>query len=418
MSDKAQKDLKFNYALNITEASFWGLGAGLASTAAVLPLFLSKYTDSAILFGLIPAIQTIGFQLPQLFMANRVASQKRIVPFVMRLTIHERVPFLGLAIIALFAESMPPAIVITLIFLMLTWQGIGSGITGNAWQNMIVKIIPTDIRSTFFSIQGAGVNLLMSVGALLAGLLLENQPGTTGYAISFFVAFLAMMVSYVLLGKIREQPETTQNEVNERTPLLRSAMKIMKEDKNFRSFVIIRFLTPFATMASAFYVIYLVKTFEIDEQTVGIMTSVLFISTVISGLLLGWISDHVGRKFALVLCFVIMAIAPLLAFFAQSLAFFYIVFILTGIIHGSFWSVFLAFSLEFGDNQTRPVYIGLVNTLIAPSTLVAQLLGGWIADGFSYQTTFVLAAVFALITALISIVFVKMPHKRMVLDPA
>ncbi|HET60187.1 MAG TPA: MFS transporter [Chloroflexi bacterium] len=144
----------------------------------------------------------------------------------------------------------------------------------------------------------------------------------------------------------------------------------------------------------------------------------MFISTVISGLLLGWISDHVGRKFALVLCFVIMAIVPLLAFFAQSLAFFYIVFILTGIIHGSFWSVFLAFSLEFGDNQTRPVYIGLVNTLIAPSTLVAQLLGGWIADGFSYQTTFVLAAVFALITALISIVFVKMPHKRMVLDPA
>lgn len=418
MSEQTQKDLKFNYALNITEASFWGLGAGLASTAAVLPLFLSKYTDSAILFGLIPAIQAIGFQLPQLFMANRVASQKRIVPFVMKLTIHERAPYLGLAIIALFADALPPAIVVSLIFLMLTWQGLGSGITGNAWQNMVCKIIPGDIRSTFFSLQGAGVNLLMSVGALLAGLILENQPGTTGYAISFSVAFLAMMISYVLLAKTREQPELTQNESIEEIPLLKSAMKIMSEDKNFRSFFIIRFLTPFATMASAFYVIYLVKAFGIDEQTVGILTSVLFISTVISGLILGWISDRVGRKFALVLCFIIMAIAPLVAVFAQSIPFFFLIFVLTGIINGSFWSVFLAFSLEFGDSKTRPVYVGLVNTLIAPSTLVAQFLGGWLADGFSYHVTFMVAAGFALITTIITLLFVKLPNKRIAFAPA
>ncbi len=170
-----KKNLTYNYIINISEASLWGLGSGLASTTAILPLFLLKYTDSAILIGLIPAIQTIGFQLPQLFMAKKVASQNRYKPLTMKMTIHERLPFLGLALTALFSEKIGAVGTILLVYLMLIWQGFGGGFTGNAWQNLVCKIIPSDLRSMFFSLQGAGVNLPSSVGALLAGMILENQ---------------------------------------------------------------------------------------------------------------------------------------------------------------------------------------------------------------------------------------------------
>ena len=411
-----KKNLTYNYIINITEGSLWGLGSGLASTSAVLPLFLLKYTDSAILIGLIPAIQTIGFQLPQLFMAKKVASQNRYKPLTMKMTIHERLPFLGLALTALFSESIGAVGTILLVYLMLIWQGFGGGFTGNAWQNLVCKIIPSDLRSMFFSLQGAGVNLLSSVGALLAGMILENQQDSFGYFLCFLFAFVAMSVSYVLLGTVREDHSEAVLDIKNSPPIFKMAAAILKKDKSFRWFVFTRFLLPFGTMASAFYSVYAIKTFAVDAKTIGFLTSLLFISTVVSGILLGWLSDHVGRKFAMQVSIFVLFINALLAYSATSILLFYLIFLLTGIVNGAFWSVFLSFTLEFGTELERPTYVGLINTLIAPSTLVAQLLGGWLADQFSYRTTFLTAAAFGLFAFIIAQIFVQEPDKFPPLD--
>ncbi|MCD4753931.1 MAG: MFS transporter [Anaerolineaceae bacterium] len=412
MSIDRQKNLRYNYTINLIEASFWGLGSGLSSATAILPLFLLKFTDSALLIGLIPAIQTIGFQLPQLFMAKKVASQNRFKPLTMKMTIHERLPFLGLAIIALISNRINPTAAILLIYLMLTWQGFGGGFTGNAWQNLICKIIPPDIRSMFFSLLGAGVNLLSSIGAIIAGLILEKQSGPFGYFLCFFFAFLAMMVSYVFLGTVREEEAENVLDISSTPPVLKMAFEILKKDKDFRWFVLTRFLLPFCTMASAFYTLYVIKTFQADERTIGILTSILFFSTVVSGIGLGWISDHISRKLAIQVSVFTVFLTALLAFLASSLSLFYLIFLLTGIINGAFWSVFLSFTLDFGTELERPTYVGTINTLIAPSTLIAQLLGGWLADYVSYKITFLTAATFGLITFFLVLFFVNSPKKH------
>jgi MFS family permease len=412
MSAFVQKHLKYNYILQIVEASMWGFGSGLASSSAVIPLFLTKYTDSAILFGLIPAIQTIGFQLPQLFMARQVASQNHIKPMVMKMTIHERIPFLGMAAVALFADRLPPAFVILFIFMMITWQGIGAGLTGNAWQNMVAKVIPSEVRSMFFSLQGAGVNFLTSAGVFIAGLLLDKNSSNIGYFLCFLLAFGAMGISYVLLSQVKEEGTIEPLVIHGQQSILTATIEILKNDVPFRSFVLVRFLIPFGTMASALFTIYTIHQFNADEKTIGLLASLMFISTVISGLLLGWLSDRVGRKFAMLVSLVIIAATPFLALAAQSIEWFYLIFILTGFINGSFWSVFLSFSLEFGNNQTRPTYVGMVNTLIAPSTLIAQLIGGYLADAISYKTTFLTAGVFGIAIVIITFLFVKLPDQE------
>jgi len=72
----------------------------------------------------------------------------------------------------------------------------------------------------------------------------------------------------------------------------------------------------------------------------------------------------------------------------------------------------LAFTLDFGTELERPTYIGTINTLIAPSTLVAQLLGGWLADYVSYKVTFLTAATFGLITFFLVLFFVNSPKNN------
>jgi len=86
------------------------------------------------LIGLIPAIHNMGWQLPQLLLAKRISKMERVRPYVIRATIHERLPIVGLGVVALLLPLIGSKIALILTFVLLIWQGLGSGFTANAWQ--------------------------------------------------------------------------------------------------------------------------------------------------------------------------------------------------------------------------------------------------------------------------------------------
>ena len=97
-----RKHLKHNLVVNLLDGGFFGFALGFASFVTIIPLFVSTMTNSAVLIGLIPAIHAMGWQLPQLLTADQVSRQKRYKPMVLLMTTQERIPFLGLAIVAWF----------------------------------------------------------------------------------------------------------------------------------------------------------------------------------------------------------------------------------------------------------------------------------------------------------------------------
>jgi hypothetical protein len=40
----------------------------------------------------------------------------------------------------------------------------------------------------------------------------------------------------------------------------------------------------------------------------------------------------------------------------------------------------MTMTVDFSSEDERPFYIGLAQTLTAPATIIAPLIGGWIAD--------------------------------------
>lgn len=158
----------FHFAVNVADGGFFGLGLGFASYVTVIPLFVASLTDSSVIIGLIASLHTIGWQLPQLLTANRVAGMTRYKPLVMFMTLHERWPFFGLMVVALLIGTIPTwlALVLTLIFVSI--QSLGGGFAATSWQSMIAKIIPSTLHGTFYGVQSAAANLLSSGGAVLA----------------------------------------------------------------------------------------------------------------------------------------------------------------------------------------------------------------------------------------------------------
>ncbi len=404
-------NLKHNFTVNIFDGGLFGFGLGFASFTTMIPLFVATLTSSATLIGLVPAIHNVGWQLPQLLLAKRIAKMERVKPYVMFMTVQERLPILGLAIVGLLIPRIGTKAALLLTFIMLIWQGLGAGFTANAWQIMISKIIPGNILATFFGAQSAASNFLASLGAYLAGLLLVVLKPPYDFATCFFITSGFFVLSWMFLNMTREEKSEKPASGFTPQPLWQDIKAIIRRDQSFTNFLISRFIAHFGMMAFAFYSVYAVKILGMNTIQVGVMTSILMITMVIMNPLLGRLSDVWSRKWVLVLGSVCAALSAVLALVIKDLNLFALVFILNGVAGTAFWTIGITMSLEFGEEVERPTYVGMANTLVAPAAIIAPLIGGLLADSFSYATTFITSAVMALIASVILMLLVSDPKK-------
>ena len=396
-----QQDVKYNFVANSLDGGFFGFALGLASFITVLPLFVSTLTSSALIIGLIPAIHSVGWQLPQLLTAYGVSKQPRYKPMVMRLTIHERLPFLFLALVVWLSPRFGTQVTLVLTFGLLIWQGLGGGFTATAWQSMIGKIFPSSIRGTFFGSQAAAANLMASIAAVLAGLILERMLSPQDFTMIFILAGLSMLISWGFLALTREPSSPLNVTTDSRSEFRSRLWIIVKRDRDFRWFIVARMIAHFGTMAFAFYTVYAVGVHHVSESSVGVMTAVFMGIQIIANPLMGYLGDRWSYRMVMVLGMLAASMSSLLAWWAPTPYAFYIVFALAGIGNVALWTIGLSMILEYGIPKERPAYIGLSNTLIAPATIFAPLLAGWIVDNSGYPIAFLVSAIFGILAAFV-----------------
>jgi MFS family permease len=407
-----RKHLRFNLAVNMMDAGFFGMGWGFGSIGTIIPLFVSHMTSSALLIGLIPAIHAVGWQLPQLFMANSVSRLRHYKPMVMLMTIQERLPFLGLALVAVFLSKLGNTLALVLTFALLVWQGLGSGFTANAWQSMIAKIIPSDWRGTFFGGQAAIANILMSIAAIAAGYILDRVHAPINFTVCFLLTFTGLALSYISIGLTREPVDQEKLIPERQSSPWKGGFDILRRDKNFTAFLVIRILSQFATMGFSFYIVYGLLHFGMSDLTAGFLTAALTISSTIANAVMGWLGDRLGHRAMLIAGSVSVALSSLIAWGAPSIGWLYPVFILNGLANVAIWTIGMAITVEFGNEENRPTYIGLSNTLVAPFTIIAPLIGGLIAETAGFQTTFMVSAIGGVFTAVLLFWLVRDPRPR------
>lgn len=408
-----RKNLKHNVTANLTDGGLFGLALGFASFSTILPLFVATMTDSALLIGLVPAIHSAGWLFPQLFTASHVSRLRQYKPTVLMMTIHERIPFFGLAMVALFIPHIGVTAGLVLTFIMLIWQGLGGGFTANAWTSMISKIIPSDARGTFFGVQAALANLFISGSAVAAGYILDIIASPWDFAACFILASFFFTISWFALSLTREPEDREKIIPEEKTHFWDDAKKVMGKDANFNWFLSVRFISQFATMGFAFYIIYALRNFNMDTVTAGYLTATLTISQTIANAGMGWLGDKIGHRSMLILGGVAAMLSAILAWNASSITWFYPIFILTGLANVSIWTISMAMTVGFGTEAERPIYIGLSQTLTAPATIFAPIIGGFIVDAAGFIPTFSISTVLSAIMIGILLFMVKDPRKQL-----
>ena len=396
--------LHHNVVVNIFDGSLFGFGiSGLASYVTIIPLFLSFLTESTALIGFVATLFHIGWQVPQLLTSSYVAGLQRYKPMVLAMTLVERVPYFGLALLAIMIPRIGVDAALIVALLLLSVQALGGGFTGNAWQSMISKIMPPHRLGAFFGIQSACVNLFGAGGALLASVILERLDFPESFSLLFTLAGISLLLSFVGLA-LTYEPKSHPRNVAEPVRWRQFGgrlRQILREDENFRWFLIARGLTALSLTAISFYTIFGIRRFDMSPEFAGILTSVLLVSNTLSSALIGWLGDRWGHRRVLIAANLLTVLGIAIALKASDVSWFYAVFALTGFVNSAQWSAIMTITVQFGSVAERPYYIGMANTFIAPVTIFAPIFGGWLVDAVNFELAFGIFALAGILSVLV-----------------
>jgi len=408
------KNFKHNLRVNVLDGAFFWFGASFFATRMIGPLFLSYLTDNTFAFGLLAIIASTGWSLPQLFTANWVQrlSVKKVIPVVHGFY-WERLPVLLLPIAAL-AVLKSDGLAITLFLFIIAWHVVGAGVVAVGWQDMSAKILPLEWRGRFFGIAnflGNGTGIL---GASAAAWMLETMQFPYNFALGFGIGGCFMFISWVFLRMTREPAKEPEDPPQDSKTYWRSIPKIIQADKNFRRFLISRILGVTGFMAVGFLTVYVLRTWEVSDATVSLYTTSMLAGNTISNPLLGWLGDKFGHKKVIIINGSLAATAVGLALIAPSPAWFYLVFALLGANQAGFIVSGITIVFEFSDEDVRPTYIGISNTVMGIFGAITPLVASLIIEQNSFQALFWVSIVFSLISVLFLMIFVREPRKAVI----
>jgi MFS family permease len=409
------RNYRWNFAVNLGDvASFW-FGLSFVSAVTIVPLFISKLTDSTLAIGLAAMIAQGAWFLPQLFTSNFVESMPRKKPMVVNAGFFlERLPMWVIVLSAVIA-AWNPTLALLVFLTGYAWQGFGAGVIATAWQDLIARCFPVERRGRFL-----GLSLFIGAltGAAAAGLsahLLNNFPFPTNFVYSFSIAALAVTISWVFISLTREPVEPVTQPQQSTRQFWIELPKILRRDENFRHFLGARLLLALSGMGVGFVTIAAVRRWEVPDGTVGGYTAAFLLGQTAGNLFLGFLADRHGHKLSLELGALFSFLAFSIAWLAPASEWYFLVFFLLGIVTGATIMSGILVIMEFGSPEKRPTYAGLTNTSVGVVSMVGPLIGAWLAIA-GYNWLFAASAILSLLAMIALHWWVKEPRYRQELD--
>jgi MFS family permease len=404
--------VKNNFYLNVFDGSLYAFAMSFVSLQTVIPVFIKKISGSDIAVGLIPVVWLIGFNFPQVFVSNYVRQKGFKKLWMLKTALVQRVPWLILFFITFFfIENVDAETALIIIFSGLALAAFGGSINLPGWFDLISKITPVQLRGRLFayrSVLGAALGIS---GGWIVSLVLDIVSYPENFALLFLLAFLITMISYLFLTLLTEQEPNHPKQLFSHNEFFKRLLLIIKEEKNFRNFLIADSLFMLALMSHAFFAVNAFEKFLLTDSYAGYFTIAMMISMVFGSLYFGYLADKHGHKLSLLWAVIFTLIACAAALLSPSVEIYYICFAGSALTISLSMVSRLAIISEICNEDDRPTYISLTNLITAPFVL-SGLVGGWLANQYSYNLVFIIAGLFALASAIWFLFYVEEPRKK------
>ncbi len=406
---EVQTHVRWNVAVNVIEGAFFWIGNAFYSFQTVLPLFVSKLTASPFALGWVSTVGNSGWLLPQLFTARwvqRTPVKKDIVVKVGFFS--ERIPILVLALIAWFVVPRSRELALWLTLFTATWLAYGSGLIAIAWQSMVAKVIPQNIRGRFM---GTASALGMAGGAGAAAIvtyILNTYAFPGNFARSFALGALAGFLSWFFLSLTREPPDPLPPE-EERGTFWRAIPGVLRRDPYFTRYLVARMFVVAGNMGAGFLAVYAVGRWHLSDGQAGVFSGVSMAAQFVAYLLLGALADTRGHVVVLKLGALVTTLSFAVAAVTPYVFLIYGAFAGLGVAMASYIVSGMMIVPEFAPGEQLPLYFGLSSTLPGIVSMLAPMAAATLISMWGYRPMFLISAGLAATAAVL--------FHRWVVDP-
>ncbi len=392
-----RRNAGWNFWVNIGDLSFVNLAGSFVFISTILPLYVSYLTESRVLIGLIPAVYIVASHVPQILMAARAESLERKKPWIVKVSVFERVPWLILALGILLWPTAPAWFSYAFLVAMLLFSQGAVGVASPAWRAMLANIIHPDRKGLMFGLGSAFGGLMGAAGALLARHILDTVAFPVSFGLCFLLAFAGQAISWSFLTLNREPPRRADRPRIRLGAYLRELPAVLRGDPNFARFLVSQLLVIFGTLGVTFYIVYGRETFAVSDAFAASLTMAALISQALGTPLLGWWGDRFGHRSAIEVAALLCAAAGLVMVFAPGAGWMYAAFALLTVSDAGIKVARPALTMDLGAGGRVPTYVALTTTLLAAPALAAPILGGWLIDVADFRPVFIAGVVLSLL---------------------
>lgn len=376
---------------------FFSVAFAFFNPNSVLPGFVRQLTDVGAVVGLVTTVYNGGWLLPQLLTAHLINDKPRKKPYLLR-GISGRVLFWVLALTLWLGVTQNVTLTLVLFFTYLALFAISDGVASVAWFDILARAIPLKRRGRLMGIAQvvSGVAGLGAGAAITAILSTPRLSFPADYALIFALAGGALVPSAIAILLIREPPpERDSSEAEVETQDDDSWLKPLTKDPAFRRLIICRIMVGMISLATPFYVGHAADVLDLPESVIGSFVATQTLAQATAGLVLGLVSERWGPRHVIQIGSGIAIMGPLFALAAHLsngngswlVKAYPLTYASLGVVQGTWMLGFYNYLLEIAPDDTRPVYIGLSNTIMGMLTLMPTA-GGWLLDATSHTVLF------------------------------
>ena len=396
-----ERSYRWNLAVGIVELALFWFGLSFIAAGTILPLFFSKLTESTLVFGVVALLSQGGWFLPQLLTANGVERVPRMLPIMVNVGFFvERLP-LFLLVVAAALALRSPTLALVLALIAYAWHVLGTGVVAPAWQELVGRCFPVERRGRFMGTGGFVGTTAGALGAIASTVLLTRLPYPSNFTVVFAIGALSILLSWGFMALVREPVPKVQAPRQSTQDFWSNLPDIVRSEANFRWYLFGRVTLAFGGMGLGFVTLSALRLWQVSDGTVGMYTAVSLAGQALGTLSLGLLADRRGHLLPLE----ITAVAYLLAFgltaWSPAPEAYFLTFLLIGFALGGQIVSGLLLTLEFASPGRQPTYVGIVNSSLGVASILAPLIGAWLASRgfvqlFALSAFFNLAALFIL----------------------
>jgi MFS family permease len=403
-----------NFVFFLIDNILFNVAMGIIGANTVIPDFVRRLTSSEILIGLLSNLFTIGFTLPQLFVARYIVGQTHKKWWFVGPNIPVRFVILIFAGITFWLGRDRPDLILLAFFVCYAIAAFGDGLVGVPWADLAGTSLDHRWRARMFGFTNAGTGLIMLLIAPLIGFVLSDAgPGfPNNYALLFAASGTVFAIS-ILPGLFFH--ELPGGKAVEKIPsfgeFFPALGRVLRGDGPFRAFILTRIFTTLFMMASPFYIGYATVQLGLSSQVaVPVLLAMQTIGSVTGALVYTWLGAR-NNLLYIRLALGGAAILPISALLAGIVGPWplYFGFLVSGLVTSNLLSGYVNWIVGYAHPDRRPIYVGLANTVTAVISLIAPFLAGTIVEILGYRPLFVVALGMVLCALFMSVRFLRDP---------